>query len=463
MTAKPTGLLGHRYELKELIGSGGLASVYRATDDRLGRDVAIKVFTTVAIEQDDIQRQQAEINVLASLSHHSLVTLFDVGVHKAASDRRQIFLVMELVDGVDLRDRLLEGVLSVRNIAQVGYDLAEGLEYIHGRGIVHRDIKPANILLAQYSSRFRARAKLTDFGIALSPASTRLTSEGMTTGTAAYLSPEQARGEEVGPASDIYSLGLVLLECFTREVAFDGQPVQAALARLLRDPVIPASVSPAWRDLLSTMLARNPADRPDIGEVVLALRQAVITETGRHRGDEQVPLSTDEAERMAAVARLDILDTPPDGTFDRITALAARIFDVPIAIVSIVDHDRIWFKSHTGLDLEQIARDPGLCSSAIMQDGPWVIEDARTDARALTNPLVAGGFGLQFYAGVPLRTKDGFNLGTLCVLDFEPRAVTDAELATLEDLAALVMNELELRLEHRRQQGRPGAASTSAD
>ncbi|MCI4656288.1 protein kinase domain-containing protein [Cryobacterium zhongshanensis] len=463
MTAKPTGLLGHRYELKELIGSGGMASVYRATDDRLGRDVAIKVFTTVAIEQDDIQRQQAEINVLASLSHHSLVTLFDVGVHKAASDRRQIFLVMELVDGIDLRDRLLEGVLSVRNIAQVGYDLAEGLEYIHGRGIVHRDIKPANILLAQYSSRFRARAKLTDFGIALSPASTRLTSEGMTTGTAAYLSPEQARGEEVGPASDIYSLGLVLLECFTREVAFDGQPVQAALARLLRDPVIPASVSPAWRDLLSTMLARDPADRPDIGEVVLALRQAVITETGRHRGDEQVPLSTDEAERMAAVARLDILDTPPDGTFDRITALAARIFDVPIAIVSIVDHDRIWFKSHTGLDLEQIARDPGLCSSAIMQDGPWVIEDARTDARALTNPLVAGGFGLQFYAGVPLRTKDGFNLGTLCVLDFEPRAVTDAELATLEDLAALVMNELELRLEHRRQQGRPGAASTSAD
>ena len=463
MTAKPTGLLGHRYELKELIGSGGMASVYRATDDRLGRDVAIKVFTTFAIEQDDIQRQQAEINVLASLSHHSLVTLFDVGVHKAASDRRQIFLVMELVDGVDLRDRLLEGVLSVRNIAQVGYDLAEGLEYIHGRGIVHRDIKPANILLAQYSSRFRARAKLTDFGIALSPASTRLTSEGMTTGTAAYLSPEQARGEEVGPASDIYSLGLVLLECFTREVAFDGQPVQAALARLLRDPVIPASVSPAWRDLLSTMLARDPADRPDIGEVVLALRQAVITETGRHRGDEQVPLSTDEAERMAAVARLDILDTPPDGTFDRITALAARIFDVPIAIVSIVDHDRIWFKSHTGLDLEQIARDPGLCSSAIMQDGPWVIEDARTDARALTNPLVAGGFGLQFYAGVPLRTKDGFNLGTLCVLDFEPRAVTDAELATLEDLAALVMNELELRLEHRRQQGQPGAASASAD
>ena len=463
MTAKPTGPLGHRYQLKELIGSGGMASVYRATDDRLGRDVAIKVFTTVAIEQDDIQRQQAEINVLASLSHHSLVTLFDVGVHTASPDRRQIYLVMELIDGVDLKGRLLEGPLSVRNIAQIGYDLAEGLDYIHGRGIVHRDIKPANILLAQYSSRFRARAKLTDFGIALSPASSRLTDGGMTTGTAAYLSPEQARGDEVGPPSDIYSLGLVLLECFTRELAFEGQPGQAALARLLRDPAIPASVSPAWRDLLSTMLARDPADRPEIGEVVLALRQAVITETGRHRGDEPLPLSTDEAERMAAVTRLHILDTPPDGTFDRIAALAARIFGVPIAIVSIVDHDRIWFKSHPGLDLEQIPRDPGLCSSAIMHDGPWVVEDARTDVRALTNPLVAGGFGLRFYAGVPLRTRDGFNLGTLCVLDFEPRQVTEAELATLTDLAALVMNELELRLEHRRRTAQPDAASASAE
>jgi len=449
MTAKPTGPLGHRYQLKELIGRGGMASVYRATDDRLGRDVAIKVFRTVAIEQDDIQRQQAEINVLASLSHHSLVTLFDVGVHAASAERRQIFLVMELIDGKDLRDRLLDGPLSVRNIAQIGYDLAEGLDYIHGRGIVHRDIKPANILLAQYSSRFRARAKLTDFGIALSPSSARLTDGGATSGTAAYLSPEQATGAEVGPPSDIYSLGLVLLECFTRELAFPGQPVPAAVARLLRDPEIPSSMSPAWRHLLTTMLARDPADRPEIGDVVLALRQAVITETGRHRGDDTPPLTTDEAGRMAAVARLQILDTPPDGTFDRIAALAARIFGAPIAIVSIVDHDRIWFKSHPGLDLDQIPRDPGLCSSAIMQDGPWVVEDARADPRAMTNPLVAGGFGLQFYAGVPLRTRDGFNLGTLCVLDFTPRTVTDTEMATLQDLAALVMNELELRLEYR--------------
>lgn len=160
------------------------------------------------------------------------------------------------------------------------------------------------------------------------------------------------------------------------------------------------------------------------------------------------PATPDEAARLAALRRYDILDTPPDGAFDRITALAARLFDVPIAIVSIVDEDRIWFKSHHGVDIDQIDRDLGLCASAILQPGrePWIVSDARHDPRALANPLVAGEFGAQFYAGVPLRTSDGFNLGTLCVLDFEPRELDAAEAATLDDLAALVLSELEFRL-----------------
>ena len=162
------------------------------------------------------------------------------------------------------------------------------------------------------------------------------------------------------------------------------------------------------------------------------------------------PAPANEAARLEAVRRYDILDTPPDGAFDRITALAARLFDVPIAIVSIVDEDRIWFKSHHGLDIEQIDREPGLCASAILHREPWIVSDARRDPRALTNPLVAGEFGLQFYAGVPLRTSDGHNLGTLCVLDFEPRTLDATETATLQDLATLVMSELEFRLAGRR-------------
>jgi sigma-B regulation protein RsbU (phosphoserine phosphatase) len=157
----------------------------------------------------------------------------------------------------------------------------------------------------------------------------------------------------------------------------------------------------------------------------------------------------DEQARLEAVRRYDVLDTPPDGAFERVTALAARHFDVPIAIVSIVDSDRIWFKSHHGLDVEQIDRDPGLCASAILQHGPWIVEDAALDARTLANPLVAGDFGLRFYAGVPLTTGDGFNLGTLCILDLEPRDMSGEETETLVDMAAIVMDELELRLRAR--------------
>lgn len=158
----------------------------------------------------------------------------------------------------------------------------------------------------------------------------------------------------------------------------------------------------------------------------------------------------EEAQRLAAVRRYDILDTPPDGAFDRITAIAASLFAVPISIISLVDHDRIWFKSHHGLDVQQIGRTPGLCASAILQIDPWILTDARHDVRSLANPLVAGDFGLRFYVGVPLRTSDGFNLGTLCVIDREPRMVDAKQIAELKNLAAVVMDQMELRLSARR-------------
>jgi sigma-B regulation protein RsbU (phosphoserine phosphatase) len=161
--------------------------------------------------------------------------------------------------------------------------------------------------------------------------------------------------------------------------------------------------------------------------------------------DEQL-IPEDEDQRMQAVRRYDVLDTPPDGAFDRVTALAARHFEVPISIVSIVDTDRIWFKSHHGVEVGEIGRDPGLCASAILQDGPWVVEDAAVDPRTLANPLVAGAFGLRFYAGAPLTTGDGYNLGTLCLLDLKPRELTEQQTKTLQDMAAIVMDELELRL-----------------
>jgi len=160
----------------------------------------------------------------------------------------------------------------------------------------------------------------------------------------------------------------------------------------------------------------------------------------------EAALALAEADRLAAVRRYDILDSPPDGAFDRICALAARIFDVPIATVTIVDEDRIWFKACAGLDLVQIPRVPGLCASAIMQDDTYVISDGLTDPRVATNDLVHGDMAVRFYAAAPITTSDGHRLGTVNVISGKPRAITEPEMQTLRDLAAIVMDELELRL-----------------
>ena len=161
-------------------------------------------------------------------------------------------------------------------------------------------------------------------------------------------------------------------------------------------------------------------------------------------------LTDNEIDRLATLKRYAILDTTAEKSFDRIAGLAARLLKVPIAIVSLVDADRIWFKSHFGLEANEIPRFPGLCSSAILFDRPWIVNDALHDPRTIANPLVSGEFGLRFYAGVPLRTTDGHNLGTFCVIDKKPRNISNEEISLLQDLAGLVMNEMELRLATRR-------------
>ena len=157
-------------------------------------------------------------------------------------------------------------------------------------------------------------------------------------------------------------------------------------------------------------------------------------------------LPENEEQRIEALRRYNILDTPADGSFDRITQLASTIFRVPIAIISLVDTDRIWFKSHYGLSINQIGRDPGLCASAILSSDSYVVENAMSDPRTLANPLVAGEFGLRFYAAAPLRTEENYNLGTLCIIDQQPRGFTEEEKDILTQLAAVVMDEMETRL-----------------
>lgn len=152
-----------------------------------------------------------------------------------------------------------------------------------------------------------------------------------------------------------------------------------------------------------------------------------------------------EAARLAALRRYNILDTPTEESFDRVTRIVRSALQVPIAVVSLVDEDRQWFKSKQGLDTAETPRDISFCTHAIQHDAPFVVEDAHLDDRFAGNPLVTGDSNISFYAGVPLKTPDGYNIGTLCAIDTAPRELNSTELAILQDLARLVIDSLELR------------------
>jgi signal transduction histidine kinase len=163
-------------------------------------------------------------------------------------------------------------------------------------------------------------------------------------------------------------------------------------------------------------------------------------------GMTTAPIPANEVERLAALYRYRILDTPPEAAFDRLTTLAARLFDMLIALVSLVDKSRAWFKSCHGFNLSEVPRDATICSFALLYDQVLVVPDTRQDERFACNPFVQSEPGVRFYAGAPLVTHDGFNLGTLCLLDSQPRDALSAEQQTiLADLAAMVVDELELR------------------
>ncbi|WP_157535810.1 serine/threonine-protein kinase [Microbacterium sp. Root166] len=260
-------LLDDRYRLGECIGEGGMARVYRAEDISLGRTVALKLMRP-GVDGTQSDRARSEMTVLASLNHPSLVTLFDARLVPGQPE----YLVMEFVDGPTLGARLAAGALAPAMVAHLAGELAEALHVVHAAGIVHRDIKPSNVLLspAQLPGS-RPRAKLADFGIAYLLDASRLTSPGMVVGTVAYLAPEQIRGGEPSPAADIYSLGLVLLECLTGERAHaHGGGMAAALARLENPPTIPDSLDPRWSALLTRMMDLDPSRRPTAAEVASA-------------------------------------------------------------------------------------------------------------------------------------------------------------------------------------------------
>lgn len=245
-----------RYALLTHIGNGGSADVWQARDTVLQRDVAIKRFGPGHSMDDKMAR---ELGALSSLDHPGIVRLYDAGV-----EDERAYLVVELVEGPTLKERLRYGPLTLEQARMLGRDIAEALAHAHEHNLVHQDVTPNNILLEE------GRARLTDFGVCTPPRRQCDDASAIAT-TSGYAAVEQLLGGPIHPAADVHSLGLVLLEALTGHKEFDGSPLAAAVARVRRQPAIPPDLPSPWPQLLSAMTARDPAKRPSAATVAAYL------------------------------------------------------------------------------------------------------------------------------------------------------------------------------------------------
>ncbi len=248
-----------RFLVHELLGRGATATVFRATDLLNGRPVALKV--AQGPDEKDAHRIHAEAALLASLDHPAVVGYIGTGVVPPGDQwAGRPFLAEEFAYGGSLAERIRRGASGPEEVAGWAVAALSGLAHVHSRGLVHRDIKPANILL---SALRRCSVRIADFGIATKAG--EAPEPGESSGTVHYMSPEQAAGRPLDSATDVYALGLVLLECLTGVKAYPGTPVESLVARTLRGPEIPVELGAGWVSLLTAMTAMDPADRPSAG------------------------------------------------------------------------------------------------------------------------------------------------------------------------------------------------------
>jgi len=264
-------LLAQRYRLGTLLGRGSEALVHKATDVSSGSSVAVKIFHPTASHA--AERFQREVDIHRRLHHWAVVPVRDYGhiPSDGGESPARNFIVMELVHGQNLRTLLQSGPVAPALAAAWLSCILDGLIHVHRKGIVHNDIKPANILVpAAVNGRPSVVARLTDFGVATSRRHLPLAS---TSGTAHYISPEEAFGTKATAASDIYAAGLVALECLTGNKAFPGTAIESIVARTLRSPHIPSSLGRRWNALLQAMTADRPEGRPSAREALKLLHR----------------------------------------------------------------------------------------------------------------------------------------------------------------------------------------------
>jgi eukaryotic-like serine/threonine-protein kinase len=260
--------ISERYELGDRLGSGGMSTVYRATDLVLERTVAVKILAEHLSDDDKfVARFRREALAVAKLIHPNIVQVYDTGV-----DAGRHYIVMEYVEGKSAAQLLqIRGRIGPEHAVEIGTQSCAGLEYAHRQGIIHRDVKPGNLMVIGGPAGRRRRdssahepptgemtVKLTDFGIARAGAQTRLTQVGSVVGTAAYLAPEQARGEEATPASDVFALGVVLYQLLTGRLPWEGSTLaELATRRENERPLPPTSYDPEVPETLSRAVLRS--------------------------------------------------------------------------------------------------------------------------------------------------------------------------------------------------------------
>src|SRR5919199_201769 len=298
-------LIDQRYELRSLVGSGGMADVYLACDEVLGREVALKVLKDrYAKNEEFVERFKREATSAAVLSSPYIVPIFDRG----ETEDGTYYITMEYLPGGTLKDRITAaGALRPQDAAEAALQVTEALKTAHARGVVHRDIKPRNILVSN-----SGHVKVADFGIARAAEATTISDTGDILGSAKYMSPEQASGDQVGPASDLYSLGVVLYEMLTGSVPFEvSTPADVPIRHAVAPPRRPKEVDPEIPEDLDTitmrLLATNPQDRYGSADEVSQELQRV------RAGMSSARSSTDEAtaETAPVVSKASHASSPP--------------------------------------------------------------------------------------------------------------------------------------------------------
>ena len=389
-----------RYEILDVLGSGGMGTVYRALDHSLGREVAIKALAhTFRGDWGSLRRFEREARVLATLSHPNIATIF--GVERLDDS---MYLVLERVDGETLAERLRRGALRLEETIRVAEQIIAGLEEAHGKGVIHRDLKPSNVMLSA-----DGRVKLVDFGLAKTAHSTAprgvpaepITAEGVVLGTARYMSPEQVRGEHVDMRTDVWAFGCVLYEMLTGRPVFEGRSVSEVVAAVLRDEpdwqALPTDTPPNIRRLLRRCLAREPRSRLqhigdarlDLVEIDDAIADADVARQARQRRRALMAIA---AAVIVGLVAFIVFGLPRGAQNDPVPArlsleLPARLtlaseFSTPYAVAPDGSRvvfegvesgiSRLYVRELTGGDVRVLAGTEGARQPFFSPDGAWV-------------------------------------------------------------------------------------------